>query len=56
MRGVVGQKWRTSGYHWYMISLSSFDEITINYLVHDVFQGIGTIDGETNKKKVSFRV
>lgn len=28
----------------------------MDYLIHDVFQGIGAIDGETNKEKVSFRI
>jgi hypothetical protein len=36
MRGVVGQKWRTSGYHFAFVSLFLFDVESIAHLVHDI--------------------
>jgi hypothetical protein len=52
MMGVVGQKWRTSGYHYCMIvsiiTLAS-KGLTRVYLVHNVLQGIRAINRKANK-------
>jgi hypothetical protein len=55
--GVVGQKWRTSGYHWVCVNLIvSVSEKEIAYLVHDIFERIGTVDGEANEKQIGLGV
>lgn len=60
MRGVVGQKWSTSGYHcggdggvrgWAWGGGEGG-----GYLVHDVFEGVGTVDGEADEEEVGFGV
>jgi hypothetical protein len=57
MMGVVGQKWRTSGYHWVCVNLIvSVSEKEIAYLVHDIFERIGTVDGEANEKQIGLGV
>jgi hypothetical protein len=53
IRGVVGQKWRTSGYH-YVESVQSLCSVMYStYLVHNIFQRIRAIDGETHKQQIS---
>jgi hypothetical protein len=52
MMGVVGQKWRTSGYHCECVSRVYLVENGKMYLVEDVFERVGTIDGEAHKKQI----
>lgn len=62
MSGVVGQKWRTSGYHWEESVFGYCDRARrgriekLPYLVHDVLERVGAIDGEANKDEVGFRI
>lgn len=60
IRGVVGQKWRTSGYHWTICQHGSFSLAGLlvmrSDLVHDIFQRIGTVNCETDEEKVRFWV
>ena len=58
MRGVVGQKWRTSGYHWrYVLAqMVRREDLEATYFVHDILEGIGAVDGEADEKKIGFRV
>ena len=56
--GVVGQKWRTSGYHCVCVSrsaqVSRRDDVA--YLVHNIFKRVGTVDGEANEKQIGLGV
>jgi hypothetical protein len=52
MMGVVGQKWRTSGYHCECVSGVYLIESAHAYLVEDVFERVGTVDGEADEEKV----
>lgn len=62
MRGVVGQKWRTSGYHCKESVLADYDRNGLGklgpwvYLVHDVLEGIGAVDGEAHKDEVGLGI
>lgn len=53
--GVLGQKWRTSGYH-YGLSAVFLHAAGAAYLIHDILQGVGTIDGEANEEEVCLRI
>lgn len=52
MMGVVGQKWRTSGYHCEGVSGACLRENAKAYLVEDVFERVGTVDGEAHEEKI----
>jgi hypothetical protein len=56
MRGVVGQKWRTSGYHWRRVlaNLSERRAVPATYLVHNVLEGVGAVDGKADKEEIGF--
>ena len=52
MIGVVGQKWRTSGYHYGCVSGVYLMENVKMYLVEDVLERVGTVDGEAYEEEV----
>lgn len=55
--GVVGQKWRTSGYHCVCVSRSAqVSRRDVAYLVHNIFKRVGTVDGEANEKQIGLGV
>jgi hypothetical protein len=56
INGVVGQKWRTSGYHLDELVRTTKSRNWAVYLVHDVFQRVGAVDSETNKDDVGLWV
>ena len=56
MSGVVGQKWRTSGYHLDKLVRATKSRKWEACLVHDVFERVGAVDSETNKDDVGFGV
>ena len=62
IRGVVGQKWRTSGYHCLGYVSMRVDARDFGgagsgaYLVHHVLERVGAIYGEANENEVGFRV
>lgn len=56
MSGVVGQKWRTSGYHCAMLAQGWRCCTGAAYLVHDVFQRVRAVDGEAYEEKIGLRV
>ena len=51
MRGVVGQKWRTSGYHYETVLAIDIGcgKDAGSYLVHHIFEGYRTVDGEADE-------
>ena len=56
MIGVVGQKWRTSGYHWRMLVCTLVGRLTQTYFVEHVLQRVWTVNGEADEEKVCLRV
>lgn len=52
----MGQKWRTSGYHLETLVHGTKSRKWAAHLVHDVFERVGAVDGETNKDDVSFGI
>lgn len=61
MIGVLGQKCRTSGYHWktsqcvMALSLRA-KRHGMSYLVHDVLERVGAVNCEANEEKIGFGV
>ena len=47
-KGVVGQKCRTSGYHCGRQPMKVY-QMGVTYLVHDIFERIGTVNGEADE-------
>ena len=56
MIGVVGQKWRTSGYHLARSESLPNEAWSDAYLFHDILERVGAIDGEANEEEISFWV
>ena len=57
MIGVVGQKWRTSGYHWQESAKLLNDRCGVEtYLVQDVFQRVWAVNGEADEKQIGLGV
>lgn len=58
MRGVYGQKWRTSGYHWEgsVKSRSAGHGGFWAHLVNDVVQRVRAVNGEADKDEVGLGV
>ena len=56
MRGVVGQKWRTSGYHFGRLAEAVERAQRGAYLVHDVLERVGAVNGETDENDVGLGV
>lgn len=55
--GVVGQKWRTSGYHCIHVSEPmGVRRIKLAYLVHNIFKRVGAVDGEADEQQVGLGV
>lgn len=55
--GVVGQKCRTSGYHWKSISQHAKPcRCRTAYLVEHILERIGAVDREAYEQQVSFGV
>lgn len=55
--GVVGQKCKTSGYHWNRLAvLSQTRLLGLAYLVHNVLQRRRAINRKTNKQQVGLGV
>ena len=51
MSGVVGQKWRTSGYHFDLLAtLKAF--AVLFYLVHYVLQRVRAVDRKADQQQI----
>lgn len=57
MMGVVGQKWRTSGYHWeVLVHLEIIKKFVCAYLIQNVLEGVGAVDRKADEKQIGLRV
>lgn len=57
MMGVVGQKWRTSGYHCdALVSMASKASTLGTNLIEDVLERIRTVNGEAHEEQICLRI